>query len=88
MRDIDFYVICAAKNSNKFHKTTFWKKKSVEDVATLGPTAQVTLVFWKSGPASQNRCHAQAFISAMPRSKGIKYHSTLTISTHVRPIIK
>ncbi len=46
MRDIDFYVICAAKNSNKLQKTRFWKKKSVEDVVTLGPTAQATLVFW------------------------------------------
>jgi hypothetical protein len=57
-------------------KTRLWKKKWVEDVVTLGPTAQATLVFWKSGPASQNRCHAQAFIYAVPWSKGIKYHST------------
>ncbi len=73
MRDIDFYVISAAKNSNKLQKTRFWKKKSVEDLVTRGPTAQATLVFWKSGPASQNRCHAQACISAVPCSKGIKY---------------
>jgi hypothetical protein len=46
VRDIDFYVICAAKNSNKLQKTRFWKKKSVEDVVTLGPRAQATLVFW------------------------------------------
>jgi hypothetical protein len=32
-------VIFAAENSNKFEKTRFWKEKSVEDVATLGPTA-------------------------------------------------
>jgi hypothetical protein len=32
-------VISAAENSNKFEKTRFWKEKSVEDVATLGPTA-------------------------------------------------
>jgi hypothetical protein len=25
-------------------KTRFWKEKSVEDVVTLGPTAQATLV--------------------------------------------
>ncbi len=44
MGDIDFKVIFAAENSNKFQKTRFWKKKSVEDVVTLGPTAQATLV--------------------------------------------
>jgi hypothetical protein len=36
-------VISAAENSNKFQKTRFWKEKSVEDVVTLGPTAQGTL---------------------------------------------
>jgi len=38
-------MICAAENSNKFQKTRFWKEKSVEDVVTLGATAQVTLVY-------------------------------------------
>ncbi len=38
-------MISAAKNSNKFQKTRFWKKKSVEDVVTLGPTAQATLIY-------------------------------------------
>jgi hypothetical protein len=28
--DIDFKVISATENSNKFQKTRFWKKKSVE----------------------------------------------------------
>jgi hypothetical protein len=42
--DIDFQVISAAENSNKFQKTRFWKEKSVEDVGTLGPTAQATLL--------------------------------------------
>jgi hypothetical protein len=37
-------VISAAENSNKFQKTRFWKEKSVEDVITLGPMAQATLV--------------------------------------------
>jgi hypothetical protein len=32
--DIDFKVIFAAENSNKFQKTRFWKKKSVEDKFT------------------------------------------------------
>jgi hypothetical protein len=34
--DIDFNVISAAENSNKFQKTRFWKEKSVEDVVTIG----------------------------------------------------
>jgi len=37
-------VISAAENSNKILKTRFRKEKSVEDVVTLGPTAQATLV--------------------------------------------
>jgi hypothetical protein len=37
-------VISAAENSNKFQKTRFWKEKSVEDMVTLGPRAQATLV--------------------------------------------
>jgi hypothetical protein len=44
VRDSDLKLISAAENSNKFHKTRFWKEKSVEDVVTLGPTAQATLV--------------------------------------------
>jgi hypothetical protein len=33
---VDFEVISATVNSNKFQKTRFWKEKSVEDVVTLG----------------------------------------------------
>jgi hypothetical protein len=33
--DIDFKVIFAIENSNKFQKTRFWKEKSVEDIVTL-----------------------------------------------------
>jgi hypothetical protein len=43
--DIDFQLISAAENANKFQKTRFWKEKSVEDMVTLGPTAQATLVY-------------------------------------------
>jgi hypothetical protein len=43
--DIDFEVISAAENSNKFQKTRFWKEKSDEDVVTLKPRAQATLVY-------------------------------------------
>jgi hypothetical protein len=42
--DIHFQVISAAENTNKFQKTRFWKEKSIEDVVTLGPTEQATLV--------------------------------------------
>jgi hypothetical protein len=49
--DMDLKVISATENSKKFQKKTrFWKEKSVEDVLTLGPTAQATLVFIKSPP--------------------------------------
>ncbi len=37
-------MISETENSNKFQKTRFWKEESVEDVITLGPTAQATLV--------------------------------------------
>jgi hypothetical protein len=36
-------MISAAKNSNEFQKTRFWKEKSVEDMVTLGPMTQATL---------------------------------------------
>jgi hypothetical protein len=42
--DVDFKVISAAENSNKFQKTKFCKEKSVEDVITLGPMGQATLI--------------------------------------------
>jgi hypothetical protein len=41
-------VISADENTNEFQRTRFWKEKSVEDVVTLGPTAQATLVLCKS----------------------------------------
>jgi hypothetical protein len=47
--DIDFKVTSAAENSNKFPKTGFWKEKSVEDVVTLGPRVQATLVYFNIG---------------------------------------
>jgi len=43
--DIDFQVTSIVENSNKFQKTGFWKEKSVEDMVTIGPMAQATLVF-------------------------------------------
>jgi hypothetical protein len=41
---VDFKVISTDENSNKFQKTRFWKEKSVEDMVSLGPSAQATLV--------------------------------------------
>ncbi len=41
-------MISTTKNSNKFQKTRFWKEKSVEEVVTLGPMAQATLVKFKN----------------------------------------
>ncbi len=35
MGNIDFSVIFATENSNKFQKTRFWKEKPVEDMVTL-----------------------------------------------------
>jgi hypothetical protein len=32
---IDFQVISATENSNKFQKSRFWKENSVEDLRTL-----------------------------------------------------
>jgi hypothetical protein len=51
--EIDFKVITDAENSNRFQKTRFWKEKSVEDVVTLGPTAEATLVYIIPSPALQ-----------------------------------
>jgi hypothetical protein len=36
MVHIDFEVISAPENSNKFLKTRFWKEKLVENVITFG----------------------------------------------------
>jgi hypothetical protein len=51
--EIDFKVITDAENSNRFQKTRFWKEKSVEDVVTLGPRAEATLVYIIPSPALQ-----------------------------------
>jgi len=33
--DVDFLMISATENSNKFQKTRFWMGKSVENMVTL-----------------------------------------------------
>jgi hypothetical protein len=45
----------AAENSNKFQKARFWKETSVEDVVTLRPTANATLIATK-------RCRGYIFV--------------------------
>jgi hypothetical protein len=42
-------MISAAENSTKFQKIRFWNEKSVEDVTTLEPVAQATLICTKPG---------------------------------------
>jgi hypothetical protein len=37
-------MVSSAENSNKFQNTNIWKEKSIEDMVTIGPTAQATLV--------------------------------------------
>jgi hypothetical protein len=44
MGNIHFQMISATEKSNKFQKTRFWKEKSAEDMVTLGPTAEATLI--------------------------------------------
>ncbi len=47
MRDIDFQVISATENSNKFQKTRFWKEKSVENMVTLeGLSFNSSMIFF------------------------------------------
>ncbi len=55
MGDSDFKVISAAEISNKFQKPRFWKEKSVDDVVTLGLTAQATLVILIYADLLQNQ---------------------------------
>jgi hypothetical protein len=57
VRDIDFKVISAAENSNKFQKNMFWKERSVEDMVTLRPKAQATLVNIIYEKFHQTTCH-------------------------------
>ncbi len=44
MGKIDLKVISIIENSKKFQKTRFRKGKLVEDMVTIGPMAQATLV--------------------------------------------
>ncbi len=68
MGDIDFKVISAAKNSNKFQKTRFCKEKSVENVVTLEGlpfnSSMISFHIWlfkKSIHALQNNVHMLSF---------------------------
>jgi hypothetical protein len=64
---IDFKVICVTKNSNTFQKTMFWKEKSVEDMVTIGPTAQAALYLLKK-VVCLVVCHVEIFQTTLPPS--------------------
>jgi predicted ATP-grasp superfamily ATP-dependent carboligase len=95
VRDIDLKVISAAENSNKFPKTRFWKEKSVEDVVTLGPTAQATLVKTKKRKHPTKLATEFEFIPKLapqhlqqePTSYFLKPLKSLPILAHV-PVVK
>jgi hypothetical protein len=66
--DIDFEVIYAAENSNKFQKSRFCKEKSVEDMVTFDglPFNSIMISFhiWllkKSIHTLQNNVHMLSF---------------------------
>jgi hypothetical protein len=85
-------VISAAENSNKFQKTRFWDKKSVEDVGTLGPTAQATLVSTKnrsfSYPKSKQDDHLTTKTIILKHSEK-KYNFRLYVFLQIlRPRLK
>jgi hypothetical protein len=64
--DIDFYMISATENSNKFQKTRFWKEKSVEVTLEGLPFNSSTISFhiWlfkKSIHTVQDNVHVLSF---------------------------
>jgi len=66
--DIDFKVISATENSNKFQKTRFWKENSVEDVVTHEGlplnSSMISFHIWlfkKSIHTSQKNVHMLSF---------------------------
>jgi hypothetical protein len=63
--NIDLKMISTIENSNKFPKTRFWKEKSIEDIATLGPTTHATIVnINKDGnPSTTNTRHIKANVN-------------------------
>jgi hypothetical protein len=62
--EIECEVTSVTENSNKFQNTGFWKENSIENVVTLGPMAQATLVcikltsFFPTCSKPQNQCFA------------------------------
>jgi hypothetical protein len=62
---LDFKVISAAENSNKFQKTRFWKEKSAEDVITLESlsfnSTMISSIFGYSKSHLQNNVHMLSF---------------------------
>jgi hypothetical protein len=88
-------VISAAENSNKFQKTRFFGEKSVEDVVTLGPTAQATLAKTKKRKHPTKLATKLEFIPKLatqhlqqePTSYFLKPLKSLPILAHF-PVVK
>jgi hypothetical protein len=82
--DIDFKVISASENSNKFQKPRFWKEKSVENVVTLeGLTfnsSMITFHIWlfkKSIHIAKQCSHVELPYFVMGSHLGQMAHATL-----------
>jgi hypothetical protein len=54
-------VISAAENSNKFQKTRYWNKKSVENVVTLEGLPFIFVCSKQSMHTLQNDVHMLSF---------------------------
>ncbi len=67
-------MIFVAENSNKFPKSKFWKEKSVEDMATLGPMAHATIVNINKdeNPSTKNTRHVKANVNTWEKNQNNK----------------
>ncbi len=83
MGNIDFKVIAATENSNKFQKTRFRKEKSVENMLTLEGlpfySNMISFHIWlfkKSIHTLQNNVHMLSFLFCNVFSNGTSHTST------------
>jgi hypothetical protein len=60
--DIDFKMIVATKNSNKFQKTKFWKEKLVENTVTLEGLPFNSHGYMKNHILAQCNIHIQFYL--------------------------
>jgi hypothetical protein len=86
--DIDFKVISATENSNKFQKNRFWKEKSVEDLLTLGARAQATLVNMKrSKNKNDSQVTSYIFMNVSHTMASLISHNFLYVKNcHASPL--